>query len=411
MGAKIVIVGAGVAGLVAAQHCEEAGFSTILLEASDRIGGRLKTDVVEGFHLDRGFQVLLSEYDEVRHYLNLGELKVQKFGIGAWVFDKKKAFKVSDPLRDPSQMWPMIASPVGSLLDKWRLWRLTNYLKGQAKADLFKGKQQSTLSYLQEWGFSQKMIEQFFRPFFGGIFLENELKTDAAMFRFVFQQFSKGHALLPAEGIAAIPQQLFSKLRNTELRLNTKVSKIEGHELQLAAGDKMYFDKVIVATEPSKIIPALVSEPQVFNGTFNLYFEVNRPPVDGPYLALLSDPYNPINSFCVPSEVCKSLAPPGKHLLSVSLKSGIAAGDVSAKKVVAALKSLPGLADLELKELAAYHIPKSLPQVSELKYNVPFTQTALNDEIFLAGDYLLNASLDAAMRSGRLATEAMLASI
>jgi hypothetical protein len=173
----------------------------------------------------------------------------------------------------------------------------------------------------------------------------------------------------------------------------------------------MYFDKVIVATEPSKIIPALASEPQVYNGTFNLYFEVDRLPVAGPYLALVSDPDNPINSFCVPSEVCKSFAPPGKHLLSVSLKSGIPACDVSANKVVAALKSLPGLADLELKELAAYHVPKSLPQVADLQYTVPFTQVALNDEIFLAGDYLLNASLDAAMRSGRLAAEAMLASI
>jgi phytoene dehydrogenase-like protein len=186
MDQDIIIIGAGLAGLVAAKHIEAAGGSPLILEASDRVGGRVKTDVKDGFKLDRGFQVLLTGYAEAQEYLDFAALDLRSFQTGARIFADGRSFLIADPLRDPAQVWRMVFSPVGSLLDKIKMWQLTQQLKRLSPSKNFDHNHVSTLDYLQkEWGFSDRIIRQFFKPFFGGIFLENALLTPASMFRFV----------------------------------------------------------------------------------------------------------------------------------------------------------------------------------------------------------------------------------
>ena len=165
MDKKIIIVGAGVAGLVAAQHCEEAGYTPLVLEADSRAGGRVKTDPVQGFLLDQGFQVLLTEYQEAQRYLDFAKLDLHYFQAGAMVFSEGRSFRFGDPLRDPSLIGSALFSPIGSLMDKFKLWRLAQELQSIPREKVFDHQGQTTLAFLQERGFSKRIIDQFFRPF------------------------------------------------------------------------------------------------------------------------------------------------------------------------------------------------------------------------------------------------------
>lgn len=399
---KIIIVGAGVAGLIAAKHCEEKGHQPLILEASERAGGRVKTDQVDGFLLDRGFQVLLTDYAEVQRYLDLSRLNLRYFQPGAAIYADGRAFRFRDPLRDPSQLWSALFSPVGTLWDKIKIWQLHRGLQNMPREQIFDGNAQSTLDFLRGYGFSEKIIERFFRPFFGGIFLENDLSTPATMFRFVFKMFGKGYAAIPARGMEEVVKQLQAALTQSTFRFNTPVQEIQEDHLITSTGERLDFDKVIVTTNPAAMIAGLRGQTQAYQGTYNLYFAANFSPIQAPLIGLVADADNPINSFCVLSDVSADYAPAGQHLLSVSLKANTIA---TPETVGTTLKKLLQRDELQLRHLATYHIPESLPIIDELRYAIPGTQYRLNNNVVLAGDWLLNASLDAAMRSGRDAVE------
>ncbi|GAB5553671.1 MAG: NAD(P)/FAD-dependent oxidoreductase [Saprospiraceae bacterium] len=410
--APIVIIGAGVAGLVAAIHAEKTGKSIHLIEATDRPGGRVKTDEIDGFRLDHGFQVLLTAYHEAQRYLDFSTLQLKKFNNGALIFQGDKSYQIGDPLRDPSQLLNMAFSSVGTLKDKWLIFKLTQSLKKQDRSKVFKAQDQTTLAYLQDYGFSEQMINRFFRPFFGGIFLENDLNTSASMFRFVFKLFSEGSAAIPNLGIEAIVDQLKAQLSNTTFHFNQKVDKIEGKSLQLQDGTSMDFDKVIIACPPGDILPNLQGSELAWTSTCNLYFTTEKSILNSKSIALVTDPNSPINNFCVLTDVSDAYTSSGKSLVSVTLKkypktSMDLSFYQSIAKELASLTNYPG----DITFLKRYDIPQALPVIDDLEYSLPNTQFTLTDDIYLAGDYLLNASLDAAMRTGRLAAEAMMDSL
>ncbi|MDB2427481.1 FAD-dependent oxidoreductase, partial [Flavobacteriaceae bacterium] len=212
---KIYIVGAGVSGLVAAQVLENKGYHPIILEASDRAGGRVKTDIKKGFQLDRGFQVLLSSYPAAQKYLDFKALKLQKLKPGAVIFKKGKQQVIGDPLRDISTLFSTLFSRIGTLSDKFKILQLNLKLKNKSMEAIFSSDEISTKEYLQEFGFSSQIIAQFFTPFFTGIFLENELTTSSRMFEFVFKMFGEGLAVIPQGGMEEISKQLIANLSNT----------------------------------------------------------------------------------------------------------------------------------------------------------------------------------------------------
>jgi phytoene dehydrogenase-like protein len=162
---KIHIVGAGVSGLIAARVLEDNGFSPIVIEATDRVGGRVKTDILNDFQLDRGFQVLLTSYPAAQKYLDLKSLDLQKFLPGASIFKDKQQKVIGDPLRGMPLLFPTLFSGIGSISDKLRILKLNNYLKKKSIDAIFSSKEQSTMSYLIDYGFSSDMISDFFKPF------------------------------------------------------------------------------------------------------------------------------------------------------------------------------------------------------------------------------------------------------
>ena len=408
---QITIIGAGAAGLIAAIELEKAGYSPLILEASERVGGRLKTDEVDGFLLDRGFQVLLTEYPEVKRYLDLKALGVNNFRPGGHVHTRQMHFRFADPLREPAQIIRSTLSPVGTLSDKIKLARLGLKLRTYSPEDCFPGYGEvRTIDYLWSLGFSEQIVERFFRPFFGGIFLEQELHTPAAMFRFIFKMFSRGGAALPAGGIEAIPRQLAGKLKTTEIRCNTDVATVSGGSVFLADGTEIASPGgIIIACPPGELLPQLAGTPVPWKATTNLYFYSNRRLKENRLINLVSDPTSLINTFAVLDEVAPSykVNQQGGSLISVTLREAMARDSIIGQAEQDLLRH-SGLPNDSLRFLAKYDVLHALPDLSEVAYRYDPTHARVSDRIFLAGDHQLNGSLDAALRSGRLAAEGLL---
>ena len=175
MNDPVVIVGAGLSGLTAAKMLRRSGVETLILESSDAVGGRARTDVVEGFKLDRGFQVFLTAYPEAEKHLDYPRLKLNRFEPGSliWVGDQFQS--LVDPWRRPSQVFNTAFSQVGSLSDKLRIALLRRNVSAGTLDDLFQREDQTSLAFLRDFGFSENMIKRFLRPFFGGVFLDADL--------------------------------------------------------------------------------------------------------------------------------------------------------------------------------------------------------------------------------------------
>ena len=384
----------------------------MLIDSSDRVGGRLRTDVVDGFRLDHGFQVLLTEYPEVKRYLDLEALGVKAFRPGGHVHTRQQHFKFADPLREPAQIIRSALSPVGTLSDKLKLAELGLKLRGRTVEDCFKKKytSESTIEYLWSLGFSEQIVERFFRPFFGGIFLEQELYTPAAMFRFIFKMFGQGQAVLPAEGIEAVAQQLAGKLNQTDIRLNTSVEAIQDNSVVLDDGSTIEAPGgIIVACPPAAVLPQLAGEPLEWKSTTNLYYYSSRRLKENRLINLVSDPTSLINTFTVLDEVAPTykLTGQGGSLISVTLREPLGREENLGQAEQDLLRH-SRLPNDSLKFLHRYEVRQALPKLSPVAFSYDPTHCRVVNRTFLAGDHQLNGSLDAAMRSGRLAVEGLL---
>ncbi|MGK0251952.1 MAG: phytoene dehydrogenase-like protein, partial [Gammaproteobacteria bacterium] len=254
---KIHIIGAGVSGLIAARVLEGAGYSPIIIEATDRVGGRVKTDLVEGYQLDHGFQVLLTAYPAAQKYLDIEALELQYFLPGATIFHNGNKQTIGDPLRNISLLLPTLFSDIGTFSDKFKVLKLNKLLKKTTIPEIFAKDEKTTFQYLSDFGFSEEMIHHFFTPFFSGIFLEAELETSSRMFEFVYKMFGEGFAALPKAGIEAIPKQLKDSLEQTRFQFNTKVKAVEDGNIVLENGAILESHFTIIATAPSALLSHL----------------------------------------------------------------------------------------------------------------------------------------------------------
>ncbi|MDO9553828.1 NAD(P)/FAD-dependent oxidoreductase [Rhodonellum sp.] len=408
---KVYIVGAGISGLIAAYELERAGISPVILEASDGVGGRVRTDDVNGFLLDRGFQVLLTAYPEAIRYLDYQELHLKTFDPGAVVMKPGNLFTIHDPLRQPSKVINMAFSPVGTLKDKIKIFLLTQSLKKKSEEEIFAEPSMSTLKFLQQYGFSEKIIENFFKPFFKGIFLEENLETSSRMFKFVFKMFGIGNAAVPELGMQAIPNQLSQKLQKTTIKLNTPVEKIEGNQIILKSGERILADKIIIATRPDLLLPQLSGQFKPDRKVINLYFSLEKSFMISPMIALVPDESFLSNNLVFMTDVSPAYSKEGKALLSVSVIKNVGVDDSLAKKIAIEMEALTGIKSEHFKWIKTYEIQEALPDLDDLQNSIPFSNTKIMDGVFLAGDYLLNGSINAAMTSGRKAAEACLYSL
>lgn len=403
---KIHIVGAGISGLVAAQVLERYGFAPTLVEATHSVGGRVKTDVIDGYQLDHGFQVLLSQYPAAKKYLDYESLKLQNFKSGAVIYTKGKAKTIGDPLRDFSTLFPTIFSGVGTLGDKLKILKLNKKLQKKSIQDIFESEEIPTSEYLQKFGFSNPMVELFFKPFFSGIFLETELQTSSRMFEFVFKMFGEGVATLPKGGIQQIPDQLKDQLTNSKFLFNTRVSSVRDNAIQLEDGTELKTDYTIVATEASSIIGNLKNQKLDWKSCDTLYFTTPKRKIETPFIGLIANSESLVNNIFYHTSL-QMADRKDDELLSVTVVKDhqLSEGELIAQ-VTQELQEECGIENLTF--VKRYEIPNALPNLVNIQYEVSPSETQLTDHIFLAGDVQLNGSLNAAMLAGEAAAMGVL---
>lgn len=404
---KIYIIGAGLSGLVAALELEKAGLSPVILEASDRVGGRMKTDEIDGFRLDHGFQVLNTAYPEAKKYLDLHALQLKTFDPGAVIFDGKDSYVITDPLRNPLKIVGMAFSKVGTFLDKVKMFSLTQELKKKSNEEIFAEPSIPTHQYLKQYGFSDQIISNFFKPFFRGIFLEKHLNTSSRMFEFVFKMFSLGHAAVPARGMGEIPEMIKRQLSTTQIYFNSPVRSVEGTRITLENGDQLPADRVIIAVQPDRIMKQLQGQFAPARTVVNLYFSTQKSFLARPIIGLLPSGQL-VNNLVFMDDVSEAYSSNGRSLLSVTVLESHLTEKELVKAVQAELESISGIKAEYFKPVKQYHISYALPQVDDMKYSIPHTECKIVDQVYLAGDYLLNGSINAAMTSGRTAAEAVI---
>jgi len=408
--AEVVILGAGIAGLSCARELHSQGISCLLLEAGDGVGGRARTDAVEGFLLDRGFQVLLTAYPEAQRMLDYSALRLGRFWPGALIWHGGKMCRFVDPWRRPLSVLDTMRAPVGSLADKMKVAALRRQVTLRLLDDVFSAPEKTSLQYLRDFGFSGEIIERFFRPFLGGIFLDPDLNTSSRMLEFVFRMFSTGDAALPAGGMGAIAEQLAAGLPEASLRLHARAVKITSGAVELASGEVVKAKAIVVATDErsaSYLLPEMKTGEN--RRTTCFYYAVKRLPVNQPLLVLNGEGRGPINNLSVPSLVARSYAPANSHLVSVSVVGEAACQPNLERAVHNQLRAWFGEDVMNWRLLKTYDIGYALP-VTPRGVTAHRTRM-LRAGVFICGDHCENASINGAMLSGRSAAASVVASL
>lgn len=409
----VLVVGAGMAGISCALHVLEAGKTVRLLEASDAPGGRVRTDRCEGFLLDRGFQVLLTAYPEAKRLLDYETLQLKCFTPGALVYFDDRFHRVQDPWRKPAAALSLLFGPIGTLREKLRLARLRRRLLSPATGSTSLGPAPTTAEFLRDVGLGGPILERFFRPFLGGIFLESDLVTTSRMFQFVFRMFGIGEAALPALGMGALAEQLVSRLPPGTLRTGMRVASVDDGAATLDSGERQHAQAIVVATDGREAL-RLVGAPEKANGraVTCLYFATERPPVHEPILLLDGTGTGPVNNLCVPSVVSPDYAPAGQSLVSASVLGDPAWDDAELEDAVR--RQLRGWfgADVDAwRHLRTYRIRDALPDQRPGEVDGALRPVQPRPRLFLCGDHCESGSLQGALSSGRRAAEAVVASL
>ena len=396
-----VIIGGGISGLTCAKYLNEKGYSFMLLEGSDALGGRVRTDKVDGFLLDRGFQILLTNYPEAKKILNYNNLDLKYFGSGAMIKAEKGFMKMENPFRNKMAYLTMAFSSVGSLSDKLKIRKFANELAEIPDDEFFKMEATDTLTFLRNYGWSEKMINNFFKPFYGGVFLENDLVTSSNFFQFTFKQFFKGDAAIPADGMQAIPEQIAEMLPRNSIRKNARVKGFEGNQIFLDGGEVITADRIVVATDP-KTSDKLLGETneRTYNITTCTYFSAESSPLKGEkFIALNPNRRGVVHNVCVPSDISYHYGNAGKSLISVSTQ-GLEKLDERnlTNRIKRELFDWFGASVNVWKHLKTYYIPESLVQY---RAGSERQNSKLGDNLYRCGDYLAYPSLNAAMQTGR----------
>jgi len=406
---SIIIIGAGLAGLCCARVLDEAGIPFLILEASDGVGGRVRTDQVEGFLLDRGFQVLQTAYPEAQVVLDFRALDLKPFYPGALVYFDGRLHRVGDPLRQPGHFFSTLFSPIGTLADKLRVARLRRRVSQGPIEDLFRRPETSTLAGLQAQGFSESMIERFFRPFFSGVFFDRELASSSRMFEFVFRMLAAGDISLPAGGMGAIPAQLAAALPAGSIRTNAPVVRVEEGTVVLASGEEIPARAVVLATD-GRETACLLGEDKPF-ATVDcccLYFATAQPPMAEPILVLDGENEGPVTNLAVVSNVSPSYAPPGQALIQATVVGNPAISDQDLEAQSRAQLTRwfgPGVGDWRL--LRIYRIARALPDQTPPTADPLSQPVHLRPWLVVCGEYLSLSSIHWATVSGRRAGEAI----
>lgn len=405
--ADVVVVGAGLAGLACALHCADAGLQPLVLEASDAVGGRIRTDRRDGLLLDRGFQVYDTAYPESRRVLDHAALDLRALTPGALVCVGSRRHRLADPRRRPQDALSTLRAPIGSLRDKVAIGLLAAGDALLPPARLLRRPDVTTYDALRAAGVSDTAIDRFLRPFLAGVFLESELSTSRRFFDLVFRSFARGDQALPARGMQAIPEQLADRLPPGTVRLSAPVASTRRGLVTLESGETLRARAVVVAADPpaaARLLPGL-AVPRMHRVATH-YHLAPEPPTPDSVIVLDGEARGPLSNSVLLTASAPTYAP-GRHLVSSSVVSDPDAPEPEVRRHLAVLHGA-GVADWE--HVTTYDVrvgtPAQPPPVGGLRKPV-----RLEPGLFVAGDHRDSGSIQGAMVSGRRAAAAVVADL
>ena len=403
----VIIIGAGISGLSAAHYLQKQGKTVQIIESEPKVGGRICTEEKEGYLLDRGFQVFLPQYPEAKAILDYDKLNLKPFLPGSKLLlaDGSNTY-IGDPMRNFSNLSNILFNTPIAYGDLWRLFMLTRRLKNKTILEIFEQPDASTINTLQnEYKFGKSIINNFLQPFFAGIFLENKLESSRRMFDFVFKMFSEGLACVPNEGMQAIPNQLAEKIGSENITLNEEVIEIKGGIVFCRSGKRFEARTVLLASQANAIAKNYYFNiKKHYSSVCHFHYTSDQLPFSEKAIALNTNSTKFVNNLCVIDQIAPGYSKNNEHLISLTIvdEKGLNSSELD-KRIRGELTQWFGNVVNDWTLLDAKKIVYALPNQNDVKNNIRSENIKLSDQLYICGDHLLNGSMNAAIKSGRLA--------
>jgi phytoene dehydrogenase-like protein len=414
-----VIVGAGLSGLCCARTLQRAGHTAHVYEATGGVGGRVRTDTVDGFRLDRGFQALFTAFPAIRQEFDMQALQLHAFDPGAIIYRNGNRYVLSDLFRKPSQALPTLFSNLLGTRDKLRLAMLRRSARRISIEETFRLPDLNMEEYLLRLGFSYEFLNRCIRPFYGGIFLEHGMSTSARMFAFVFKMLVEGQIALPERGMGALGRQLARSLAPDTLHLNSPVQALvrKGERvtgIRLEEGEVVEADTVVIATRADVAATLTgLKLPTEHRNVTCLYFAVPERLYREKMLMLFAEPNiyadrsGLVNSATLLTNIAPSYAPKGQHLLSATVLGDPPLSDeeltVRVKAEIAPYFPRSRAESWRLLRVYRIHWAQFLQPVGIFD-RLPSAETGVPG-LVLAGEITSSSSLQGALTAGQRAAE------
>ncbi|WP_435055414.1 NAD(P)/FAD-dependent oxidoreductase [Micromonospora aurantiaca (nom. illeg.)] len=403
----VVIVGGGLAGLAAARRLHRAGVPWRLLEAGDRLGGRVATDRVDGFLLDRGFQVLNTAYPRLTGLVDVGTLTMGWFTSGVLVRRGDRLERLVNPLREPTGAPGTLTAGIGSLTDRLRFATLAAGYATVPVGRLLDTPETSAEKALRRAGLSDAIIEELLRPFLSGVLLDRELATSSHVLAVVMRSFARGRIGLPADGMQALPKALAAPLPAELIELNTPVTDVAPGRVRTPSGE-ITCRAVVVAVDPPTAATLLPELPRVRMHAYTTYYHrTDTAPLDEPILLLDGDRRELIANTVVVSRAAPTYAPDGRHLVATSVVGPQAPPEPVIRRE---LDRLYGRSTADWTHLTTVAVPDALPAAPPPQGRLR-KPVALGDGLYVAGDHRDSPSIQGALASGWRTVGAVLAEL
>ncbi|MBY8873765.1 FAD-dependent oxidoreductase [Micromonospora sp. PLK6-60] len=401
----VVIVGGGLAGLAAARRLHRAGVPWRLVEAADRLGGRVATDAVDGYLLDRGFQVLNTGYPRLGRLVDPAALDLGWFTAGVLVRRGDRLHRLVNPLREPGGAPRTALAGVGSLRDRIRFAGLATGCATLPVGRLLDAPETSTEAALRRAGLSDAIIEELLRPFLSGVLVDRELETSSHVLAMILRSFARGRIGLPAQGMAALPRAVAAPLPTDLIELDTPVTGVAPGRVRTASGE-VGCRAVVVAADPPAATALLPALPPVRVHSYTTYYHgTDEPPLDEPILLVDGDRRELVANTVVVSRAAPTYAPAGRHLVATSVVGPLAPPE---PVIRAELARLYGRATADWTHLTTVSVPAALPAAPPPQGRLR-KPVELGDGLFVAGDHRDSPSIQGALASGWRAAGAVLA--
>ena len=394
---KVAIIGAGISGLTAALYLKRANIPFEVFEKTAEVGGRMKSELVEGLIVDHGFQIFLTSYPEALSVVNYADLEFTPLTKGFTLCKNKKKYFLEYPNGRYRNVFNMLRYPFMDIKSLWNMAKIVVYLRSTSLKKIFSQKDIPTHKFLKNRGLSDDFISHTLQPFLKGIFLENNLETSSKVFQYVLKMMLSGSIVVPTNGMGAIPKQLYKNIGTNYFHFFKSLEKIENENLFFEDGYKTSAD-FIIDTRPKTFqkkahqnsLFVFMTPNKVLKACELAVFENN--PLGISNLVQFSNLY--VNSRDV-------------EYIGISVNNKVSESNkLDSKKILEYITNYFDTTDW--KWIKTHHIPYGLNNQEQVNYSYKKEIMAQKEKTYLAGDWNLYGSTNAAIHSGKCAAEAII---